>query len=85
MQTKHRDAHVPNDWVDAPRNIVRHHKANAIDEKQIGAQTNKPRKKQYASNSHRTCLGTALDTFGKHNLRKSVELSTVSKYRTCLV
>jgi hypothetical protein len=67
------------------RNTAGHHKANAKDEKRIGAQTNKPRKKQHASNSHRTCPKTALDMSCRHDLRKPVELSTVSKYRTRLV
>jgi hypothetical protein len=67
-------------WM-LPRNTARHHKANATDEKQIGAQMNKPRKKQHASNSHQTCAGTAPDTFGKHDLRKPAELSIVPKYQ----
>ena len=44
---------------------------------------NQPRKKQqHTSNSHRTCPGTAPDMSSKHDLKKPVELSTVSPYRT---
>jgi hypothetical protein len=68
-------------WM-LPRNTAGHHKANATDEKRIGAQMKKSQKIQHTSNSHRTCSGTAPDTSGKQDLIKPAELSTVSKYQT---
>jgi hypothetical protein len=72
-QTKYRDVHDTNDWVDIPRNTTGHHKANGI-----VAQTYETRTNQQAQD-HQTENSKLTDETEKQHSNRSTNVGSTNQ------